>query len=47
MTIIEALKSLIGYTGNDYDQVFAIISAIIVLYVIFTLFNILNEVFKR
>lgn len=47
MTIIDALKSLIGYTGNDYDQIFAIISLIIVLYFVFTLFNILNEVFKR
>ena len=47
MTIIDALKSLIGYTGSDYDQVFAIISLVIVMYFIFTLFNILNEVFKR
>lgn len=47
MTIIDALKSLIGYTGTDYDQVFAIISLVIVMYFIFTLFNILNEVFKR
>lgn len=47
MTIIEALKSIIGYSGSDYDQIFAIISVIIVLYFIFTLFNILNEVFKR
>lgn len=47
MTIIDALKNIIGYSGNDYDQIFAIISVIIVLYFIFTLFNILNEVFKR
>lgn len=47
MTIIEALKNIIGYSGNDYDQVFAIVAMIIVLYFIFTLFNILNEVFKR
>lgn len=47
MTIIDALKNIIGYSGNDYDAVFAIVSVVIVLYFIFTLFNILNEVFKR
>lgn len=47
MTIISALKSIIGYSGNDYDMVFALVALIIVLYFIFTLFNIINEVFKR
>lgn len=47
MTIIDALKNIIGYSGSDYDQIFALVSVVIVLYFIFTLFNILNEVFKR
>lgn len=46
MSIIEALKNLIGYEGTDIDQIFAIVSMIIVIYFIFTLFNILNSLFK-
>lgn len=41
MTIIESLKSLIGYTGNDLDMVFAIIAMFIVMYFVFSMFNIL------
>jgi len=47
MNIIESLKQIIGYTGNDYDAMFAIVAVIIVLYFIFTLFNILNSLFTR
>lgn len=47
MTIIETLKNIIGYSGNDYDIVFALVSVIIVLYFLFTLFNILNSLFTR
>lgn len=47
MSIIQALKSLIGYTGTDLDQVFSIFALIVVMYFIFTLFNILNSMFKR
>lgn len=47
MTIIESLKSLIGYTGNDIDNIFAILSLIIVCYFVFTLFNILMSMFPR
>lgn len=46
MTIISTLKDIIGYTGNDLDKIFAIISIIIVIYFIITLFNILGSVFK-
>lgn len=46
MTIIETLKNIIGYTGNDLDKIFAIISIILVIYFILTLFNILGSVFK-
>lgn len=47
MTIIDALKDLIGYTGSDIDNIFAILSMIIVLYFVFTLFNILMSIFPR
>lgn len=47
MNIIDALKSIIGYSGNDYDQIFAMIASFIVIYFLFTLFNILNSMFKR
>lgn len=47
MSIIQALKDLIGYSGSDLDQVFAIISIIIVIYFMFSLFNILISVFKK
>lgn len=45
MTIIESLKSLIGYTSSDLDSVFAILSIILVTYFIFTLFNIVISFF--
>lgn len=47
MTIIDTLKGIIGYSGNDYDIIFALVSVIIVMYFIFTLFNILNSMFSR
>lgn len=47
MTIIDSLKSLIGYSGSDIDNIFAILSMIIVLYFVFTLFNILMSIFPR
>lgn len=47
MTIIQALKNLIGYTGNDLDQIFVIVSIVVVMYFVFTMFNILNSMFKR
>lgn len=47
MNIIDALKDLIGYSGTEYDEVFAIISMIIVIYFMFSFFNILNSLFKR
>lgn len=47
MSIIQALKDLIGYSGSDLDPIFAIISTIIVIWFLFTFFNILNSMFKR
>lgn len=47
MTIIESIKQLIGYTGNDLDSIFAIISIILVIYFIFTLFNIIISFFPQ
>lgn len=47
MSIIESLKSLIGYSGSDLDQVFAIISLIVIMFFVYTLFNILISMFKR
>lgn len=47
MTIIDALKDLVGYSGNDIDNIFAILSMIIVIYFVFTLFNILLSMFPR
>lgn len=46
MSIIEALKDLIGYSTDDLDQIFAIISTIIVMYFVFTLFNIITAMVK-
>lgn len=46
MTIIDTLKNIIGYSGSDLDKIFAIISIIIVIYFILTLFNILASAFK-
>ena len=47
MTIIQALKDIIGYSGTEYDHIFALIAVFIVLYFISTLFSILTSVFKR
>lgn len=47
MTIIQSLKDLIGYSGNDLDNIFAILSIILVIYFIFTLFNILMSFFPN
>ena len=47
MSIIEALKDLIGYSGTDLDPIFCVFAIIVVMYFIFTLFNILNSLFKR
>lgn len=47
MSIIESLKSLIGYSSNDLDSVFAIISLIIIMFFVYTMFNILVSMFKR
>lgn len=46
MNIIDTLKNIIGYSGNDLDKIFAIISIIIVIYFIMTLFSILTSLFK-
>lgn len=47
MSIIQTLKDLIGYSGTDLDVIFAIISIIVVMYFVFTMFNIINSMFKR
>lgn len=47
MTIIESIKQLIGYSGSDLDSVFAILSIILVVYFIFTLFNIVLSFFPN
>lgn len=45
MTIIDSLKQIIGYTGNDMDNIFAVLGIILVIYFIFTLFNIILSFF--
>lgn len=47
MSIIDALKSLVGYSGNDYDHIFALVSMFVVLYFISVLFSILTSIFER
>lgn len=47
MSIVDALKQLIGYSGSDYDHIFALMGCFIVIYFISTLFSILTSVFKR
>lgn len=44
--IIDSIKSIIGYTGSDLDKIIAIVSIIVILYFIITLFSILVNVFK-
>lgn len=46
MNIIDTLKGIIGYSGNDLDKIFAIISIIIVIYFLMTMFSILTSMFK-
>lgn len=47
MSIIQALKDLIGYSGNDIDVIFAILSVFIVFYFVYSLFAILIGFFRR
>lgn len=47
MSIIDSLKSLIGYSGSDLDNIFAILSIILVIYFMFTLFNIIMSFFPN
>lgn len=47
MSIIQALKDLVGYSGTDLDNIFVILAMIIVMFFFFTFFNILNSLFKR
>lgn len=47
MSIIESLKSLIGYQYDDMDMVFAVFAIIIIMFFVYTLFNILISMFKR
>lgn len=47
MTIIESIKNIIGYTGSDLDNIFAILSILLVIYFNFTLFNIIMSFFPH
>lgn len=47
MTIIQSLKDLIGYSGNDLDNIFAILAIILIVYFMFTLFNIILSFFPN
>lgn len=47
MSIIQAIKNLIGYQADDMDKIFAIIATIIVMYFVFTMFNIITSLVKR
>ena len=47
MSIIESIKSLIGYNYNDLDMVFAILSIFVIFFFFMTMFNILMYMFKR
>lgn len=47
MSIIQALKDLIGYSGNDIDQVFAILSVVVIFYFIYSAFSIIVSMFLR
>lgn len=33
MSIIDALKSLVGYSGNDYDHIFALVSMLSLIHI--------------
>lgn len=46
MSIIESLKSLIGYTYNDLDMIFGLIAMIIIMFFVWSLFNILSSIFR-
>lgn len=45
MTIIDDLKQFIGYSSNDLDFVFAIVSLFIVIFFVSTFFNLINSAF--
>lgn len=47
MSILEALKSLVGVTTDAYDGEFIAISLVVILFFVYTLFNILNSMFRR
>lgn len=47
MSILEALKDLIGITTNAYDGELMAVSMVVVLFFVYTLFNILNSMFRR
>lgn len=47
MSIIDSLKSLVGYSYDDMDMVFAVFAIIIIMFFVYTLFNILMSMFKR
>lgn len=46
MSILEALKSLIGIEGNLYDGELVAVAMVVVLFFVYTLFNILNSIFR-
>ena len=47
MSIIQALKDLIGYSGNDYDIIFGLMGLFIIFYIVYSAFAILIGMFKR
>lgn len=47
MSIISSLKTLIGYSGSDLDQIFAVLSLFIMFYFVYSAFAILIGAFKR
>lgn len=46
MSIIESLKSLVGYQYDDLDMIFSIIAMIIIMFFVWSLFNILSSIFR-
>lgn len=46
MSIIESLKSLIGYQYDDMDMIFSLIALIIIMFFVWSLFNILSSMFR-
>lgn len=47
MSIISSLKTLVGYSGTDLDQLFCIMSLFIMFYFVYSGFAILIGMFKR